>query len=227
MDPHEVETVGPAQHDLARRKRIDLLLDDDAWKQRHHDDCGRDIADRPPRLGHDVGHAIVGQRHVGLEGADALGDFGAVLQFRFVVLSRHHRRVTAMRVDHHLRLLVGAPQPERDEPGMQQARVIRVLDVCLHQLPVGRNVLAGIAEQSQRAARIACPEHAFEIRQDGRPEEILERLDHPIPTAPPASGLALSGGRHAVRNPASLPARGKGLPRTRSGVGMGVGTPSN
>ena len=61
---------------------------------------------------------------------------------------RDHRRVAVARVHQQLRLVVGAPEAEGDEPGVQQARVVRVLDVLLHQLPVARDALAVVAEES-------------------------------------------------------------------------------
>ena len=65
---------------------------------------------------------------------------------------RDHRRVAVVRVHHQLRLVVGAPEAEGHEPGVQQARVVRVLDVLLHQLPVARDALAVVAEDLELAA---------------------------------------------------------------------------
>ena len=48
------------------------------------------------------------------------------------------------------RLVVGSPEAEVDEPGVEQARVVRVLDVLHHQLPVARDALAVVAQQLQR-----------------------------------------------------------------------------
>ena len=86
---------------------------------------------------------------------------------------RDHRRVAVLLVHLQLRLVVGAPEPEGDEPGVQQARVVRVLDVLLHQLPVARDALAVVAEDLQLAA----VEQAVEVAEDRRAEEVLERLD--------------------------------------------------
>ena len=61
---------------------------------------------------------------------------------------RDHRRVAVALVHQQLRLVVGAPEAEGDEPGVQQARVVRVLDVLLHQLPVARDALAVVAEDA-------------------------------------------------------------------------------
>ena len=45
--------------------------------------------------------------------------------------------------------VVGSPEPESDKPGMQQPRVVGVLDVFLHQLPVARNTLAVVTQQGE------------------------------------------------------------------------------
>ena len=66
---------------------------------------------------------------------------------------RDHRRVAVVRVHQQLRLVVGAPEAEGDEPGVQQARVVRVLDVFLHQLPVARDALAVVAEDRRARGR--------------------------------------------------------------------------
>ena len=59
----------------------------------------------------------------------------------------------------------------------------------------------------------AAPFTPSPLRGEGRDggEEAAQQPSHPhpSPTAAPASGLALSGGRHAVRNPASPPLRGR------------------
>ena len=77
-----------------------------------------------------------------------------------------------MRVGDHSALLVGAPQAEGDEPGMQQSRMVGVLDVLLHQFPIPRDALAGIAEEPKRAP----VEDAVEIAEHLGAEELLERL---------------------------------------------------
>ncbi len=48
--------------------------------------------------------------------------------------------------------LVGAKQSEADQENVQQARVVGILDVFEHQLPVGRDELARVAEKGQLAA---------------------------------------------------------------------------
>ena len=54
----------------------------------------------------------------------------------------------------HLQLgfVVSAPKSEGGEPGVQQAWVIRVFDVFLHQFPVARNALATVAQNFQLSA---------------------------------------------------------------------------
>ena len=77
-----------------------------------------------------------------------------------------------MPVGLQLALVVCAPEAERDEPGVQQARVVRVLDVLLHELPVARNLLAVVAEDLEFAA----VEQAVEVAQHFGSEEVFERL---------------------------------------------------
>src|SRR5438067_2519903 len=55
----------------------------------------------------------------------------------------------------------------------KQARVVRVLDVLLHQLPVARDALAVVAQDLQLAA----VEEPVVVLQDRRSEVRLERLD--------------------------------------------------
>src|SRR5512132_318595 len=163
--PYEVERVRPARLDMPRRQRIDLLLDDDAREDgRHHD--GRSV---PPRLVDDVEHAIVVQRHVRLEARNALRHR---TRSAFVAPG-DHARVPSVRVGDEVRLLVGAPQAERDEPRVQQSRVIRVLDVLLHQFPVAVDPLSRITEDRERAA----VEHAVEVVKDLVAQIPLEWLD--------------------------------------------------
>ncbi|WMI97635.1 GLUG motif-containing protein [Pseudomonas chlororaphis subsp. aurantiaca] len=59
---------------------------------------------------------------------------------------------------YQLRFVVGTPEPERNEPGMQQTWVIRILDVLLHQRPVARNALA-VVTQDRELATIEQPPH--------------------------------------------------------------------
>ena len=111
-----------------------------------------------------------------------------------------------VRVHHQLRLVVGAPEAEGHEPGVQEARVIRVLDVLLHQLPVARNALPVVAEDLQ----LATVEQAVEVVQHRRAEEVLEGLDIRIergeddaaagrhPELVEAVLLELEVGRHAA-----------------------------
>src|SRR5512140_556125 len=55
---------------------------------------------------------------------------------------------------------------------MQQAGVVRVLDILEHQLPVARQPLPLIAEDFELAA----VEYAVEIGEHQRPEIVLQRL---------------------------------------------------
>jgi hypothetical protein len=64
---------------------------------------GRDEAGRTEQVG--LAQAALGQRR--LAGRAAGGD---------------HRRVPVLRIHPELRLVVGAPEPEGHEPGVQQAR---------------------------------------------------------------------------------------------------------
>ncbi|EWS62853.1 hypothetical protein Y695_03916 [Hydrogenophaga sp. T4] len=81
--------------------------------------------------------------------------------------------MAVVRVHAQLALVVGAPEPEGDEPGVQQTGVVGVLDVLLHQLPVAGNALAVVAQDRELAA----VEQAVEVLQDGRPHVLFERLD--------------------------------------------------
>ncbi|QTP34840.1 hypothetical protein B7759_03462 [Burkholderia glumae] len=118
-----------------------------------------------------------------------------------------------MRVGDELGRVVRAPQPEVDEPGVQQSRVIRVLDVLHHQLPVARHSLARVAEHGQ----LRPVEQAVVIAQDVGAEEILEGLDvlverrehrtatrrHPQPAQRVMPGIEIR--RHAAVDLAALP----------------------
>ena len=84
------------------------------------------------------------------------------------------------RVGDHPRLLVGTPQAERHEEHMQQAGMIRILDVLLHQLPVARNALSRIAEDHQLAVWLTCREHAIEIPEHVGTEIVFERRHRAI-----------------------------------------------
>ena len=73
-------------------------------------------------------------------------------------------------VHEQLRLVVGAPESKGDEPGVQQARMVGILDVLLHELPVARHPLARVAENGE----LASVEHALEIRQYRGPDVLRE-----------------------------------------------------
>src|SRR5262249_15363846 len=67
--------------------------------------------------------------------------------------------------------LIGAEEAERDQEHVQQAGMVRVLDVLEHQLPVAADALAHVAEHAQRTA----VEDAIEERHHGRAEVRVER----------------------------------------------------
>ena len=109
-------------------------------------------------------------------------------------------------------LVVGAPEAEGDEPGVQQAGVVGVLDVLLHELPVTRNALAVVAQDLELAA----VEQAIEPPQDLRAQVVLEGLhveveggeDHAAARGHLQLGQAVVGGlevrRHAALDLAVL-----------------------
>src|SRR5665647_30851 len=72
--------------------------------------------------------------------------------------------------------VVSAPEAESHKPGMKQARVVRVLDVLLHQLPVSGNTLAVIAQDFQ----LATIKQAVEVSQDDGAEKVFERFDRMV-----------------------------------------------
>ena len=116
----------------------------------------------------DVEKARVVELHASLVAAHLRDRTG----FARAAAGRDHGRVPVVCVHQQLGLVVGTPESEGDEPGVQQARMVGVLDVLLHQLPVAGDPLAVIAQNAQPAA----VEHAVEIAQDRRAHEVLERL---------------------------------------------------
>ena len=97
--------------------------------------------------------------------------------------------MTAGCIHLHLRGLIGAKQPEAHQEYVQQARVVRVLDVLEHQFPVGGCQLARVAEH----AKLPAVEHTVEKRQHRRAKIFLERFqirrkrgeDHPVAAGDP------------------------------------------
>ena len=195
---------------MAGGQRVHLLLDDEAGEQGDHGHRRRDVGarmrgvvDLPPGLAHHVEQAGVVQRHVGLEGSHALGHRGVLPA---LVATRNHDGVTAVFVHDHPAFLVRTPQAEGHEPGVQQARVIGILDVLHHQLPVARDALAVVAQQRERAAL----EDAVQPGRDLRAEIVLQRLDgfaeggehqamqHRHPQASEAVVLQVEVRRHAA-----------------------------
>jgi len=72
--------------------------------------------------------------------------------------------MTAVHVGDEARLLISADQSEHHEPGMQEADVVGILDVLLHQLPVAGNALTRVAENR----KLAAVKDAVEIGQNFR-----------------------------------------------------------
>jgi hypothetical protein len=72
----------------------------------------------------------------------------------------------------------GTPEPESDKPGAQPTREVRVLDIFLHQLPVARNTLAVISQESECSAI----KQAVKVSQHRGLHEVLKRLDIRIKT---------------------------------------------
>src|SRR5579863_8510229 len=81
--------------------------------------------------------------------------------------------MAALLVHHQLRLIVGTPESKGHKPGVQQAGMVRVLNVLLHEIPVARDSLAVVAKDLQAPA-IEC---AIEIAKNLRSQEIFEGLD--------------------------------------------------
>ena len=74
-------------------------------------------------------------------------------------------------IHQQLRFIVRPPKPKRDKPGVQQAGVVRVLDVLLHQLPVAWDALAVIAQKCELAAI----KHPVKVAADGGAEVLFKR----------------------------------------------------
>ena len=183
MRPHKIESPLAIRLDVARGHAVDLLLKDHAGEHGHHHRRGhrcrcvgrRSITTacsrgwpRPPVLLRNVQKARVIQRHVGLEA----GHLRHIRRLARRATGRDHGRVAMVGVHPERRLVVGAPEPEGDEPGVQQAGVVRVLDVLLHQLPVARNALAVVAQDGELAAI----EQPVKVAQDGGAQKLLQRL---------------------------------------------------
>src|SRR5438552_1200558 len=71
------------------------------------------------------------------------------------------------------RRLIGAKQSEANEEYVKYRRVVGVLDVLEHQLPVGGNALPHVAEHTE----VAAVEDTVEIRKHPRAEVVLERTN--------------------------------------------------
>jgi len=174
VGPDEVEGAMTVGLDVARAHAVDLLLEDHAGEQGRHHRRGnlnpharhfvsfaapRGGARRlgaarrrrflspqlPPGLRHDVQETRVLQLHAFLEAGDLRHLRRLATGLPHAAAGGDHRGVPVVRVHAQLALVVGAPEAEGDKPGVQQARVVRVLDVLLHQLPVARDALAVVA----------------------------------------------------------------------------------
>ncbi|MNV46997.1 hypothetical protein D3C71_1388480 [compost metagenome] len=175
----EVEPARSLGHDLTRGQAVDLLLQDHAGEDGDHPDgfLARELL-------HHVHDAGVFQHQIALEVADVGHGLGLFL----LALARDQDAVTALVVDIDGGLLVGAEQAEGGEEHVQQTRVIGVLDVLLHLLPVGRNVLTVVAQHLQLPAVIdagvVLPELLAEVLAEGRrlvreggPDHAVDHLD--------------------------------------------------
>ena len=170
--PHKVKRTMPVGLDVPRGHAVDLLLKNHAREQRHHHRRGHLLAHLPPALGHDVQKTGVVQLHAFLKAAHLRDLRRSARGLARATAGRDHGGVAVVRVHAQLALVVGTPEAKGHKPGVQQARVIRVLDVFLHQLPVARDALAVVAQHHQLAA----VEQAVKVFQDGRAHEVFERL---------------------------------------------------
>ena len=179
MGPVEVEAARPLGHDLTGCEAVHLLLQDHAREDGDHPDgffAGE-------LLNH-VQNARILEHEIALEVADVSHRLGGLL----LALARDQDAVAARVVDIHGGLLIGPEQTEGGEENMQQARMVRVLDVLLHLLPVGGNMLAVVAQHFQLPAvidaRVMLPELLTEILaegwrliREGRPDHAVDSLD--------------------------------------------------
>ena len=131
--PVQFERTRVARLDLPQRQRVRLLLHDQVRPDRLHHHRGV-----VGKLLHRIEQALVLQHEILAQVRD-VARRGARLRFAAL---RNQQRVRAGRVHPHLRLLIGAEQPERDEEHVQQRGVIRIFDVLEHQLPVARESAA-------------------------------------------------------------------------------------
>ena len=161
--PVQVELLGTTGHELAHRQRVRLLLHDQVRPERLHHH-GR----RAGELPHGVEQPRVVQRQV-------VAERRASRRWpRSRCCSPRWRpaRVPPGLVHPHRRRVVGAEQPERHEEDVQQAGVVRVLDVLEHQLPVRRDPLALVAEQRRARRR---RRRGRTSRASSAPRYVLER----------------------------------------------------
>ena len=142
-------------NDLPSGQGVDLLLDDEAWKEGDHRDAGRDglpgvlrVLNTPPRLHHDVKQAIVLQFHIGFKARHALCD----LALTAFISSGEHHRVATLLIEHHATFLIGPPKAKGHKPSVQEPRVIRVFDVLHHEFPVAWDSLSVVAKERELSA---------------------------------------------------------------------------
>ena len=164
--------VGPVQlhaphalrHHLPHRQAVVDLLEHEAGE--HGEDLQLDAV---APLVHRVEQARVGQAIAVLLGADALlavGGAGAVVG----PVDGVARVVAAVRAHQDAAPLGEARDPEGPEEGVEQARVVGVLDVLHVELPVVRQGLGEAAHDPHRAAQ-----HAPDPPEDLRAQVLLDR----------------------------------------------------
>ena len=67
-------------------------------------------------------------------------------------------------------LVIRTPQTKCDKPSVQQARMVRIFDVLLHQLPVAWNALTVVTQYFQLSAI----EQSVKVLHDGGAHEVFK-----------------------------------------------------
>ena len=143
--PVEIKRFRVHRHDLASRQSVGLLLYDKIGPDRLHDD-GRRIR----KLFDDVEQPRIVQLQLLVERCHLLG---GVAGGAIAAAPRNESAMPSSTIHLGPRRVVDAEQPKGNKEYVQQARVIRVLDVLEHQLPVCGNALARNAENTQKSCR--------------------------------------------------------------------------
>ena len=172
--PGQLELPGAPRDQLAHRQGVRLLLDDQVRPQRgHHHRVLRKLA-----------HRIEQRRIAQAEVVDQRFHVGVVVGFLLLAAPGDERAVAAGDVHLDFRRLVGAEQAEAHEEHVQQARVIGILDVLEHQLPVGGDELARVAEEGELAAVedavVQCEHRGPEVLFEGLEPLSERREDHAV-----------------------------------------------